>query len=61
MTQTTFLAVQWGTLNSPAMLPRQASTSPAPFFAVKWQPALSLAYYPARASLTQPAKASPTD
>lgn len=61
MTQTPFLAVQWGTLNSPAMLPRQASTPPAPFFAVKWQPALSLAYYPARSSLTQPAKFSPTD
>lgn len=61
MTQTPFMAVQWMTLNSPAVLPRHASMPPAPFFAVKWQPALSLAYYPGLDSLTQPAKASPTD
>lgn len=61
MTQTPFLAVQWRTLNSPAMLPSQASIPPEPFFTVKWQPALSLAYYPALASLTQPAKVFPTD
>ncbi|MEE4374090.1 hypothetical protein V2K35_13480 [Pseudomonas alliivorans] len=60
MTQKPFLAVQWRTLNSPALLNRQSSTPPEPFFAVKWQPALSLAYYSALASLTPPATVSPT-